>query len=375
MTRLDRTLEGWDGELLRLEKRIGVRLTALVVSLVLLILGGLYASENFTPLNFGEDYARLSENPFDFSRPNRLHYRLLSPLLGYLLHLRGNLFPILTHGASLLFLATIYASLRRRSFRAVDALGIAFMMAFSINVLGEIHFPGTTDPVSYLFLLWALINLERPFVWGACFSLALLNHEANFFALPGLLLLALSKKDGNKDRVAVAMAAVAACIPWIIVRLALARTLRSEVPFSTSYYFSRANLASNLGAIAPTVWVGIFSAYKLAWFFPLAAILLHLRSGEKSRALLLTVIVMCATAQLAFGWDITRLMGLAFPAVLLGAETLRDLWGEEAFRRRMWTLLLLNLLVPQATAWGNHIITFHPLPYTILVQYVFRMPL
>jgi hypothetical protein len=375
MVRLEQILEGWNDELNRAEKRIGAPLTGTLVSFVLMILGGLYASENILPLNFGQVYAALSENPFDFRNPSSLHFRIFSPVLGYILLLRGNLFPILTHGASLIFLTTIYVHLRRRSFKAVDALGFTFMMAFSINVLNEIHFPGTTDPVSYLLILWTILNLRKPVVWGVCFALALANHEANLFALPWLLLMVLMENSRTKERIAAIFTLALACIPGIMLRIALSKAINSSLPFSADFYFSKSNLLMNMREILPTLWLGIFSAYKLAWFFPLAAIMIHIHSGEKGRAFVLTAIVICAMAQVFFAKDITRLMGLAFPAVLLGAQSVRAKWGEDAFRIRMWGLLLLNLLVPQATAWGNQIIIFYPLPYTMFVQYFFGLPL
>jgi len=371
----DRTINNWNGELHRAEARLGVVFTGVALSFLLMILGGLYASENVLPLNFGQEYARLSQNPFDFQNPNRLHYRILSPLIGYVLFLRGNLFVILTHGASLVFLVTIYVHFRRKSYEPIEALIFSFMMAFSINVLNEIHFPGTTDPVSYLFLLWAILNIKKPVVWGACFCVALLNHEANFFALPWLVFMALMKNKGSRDRFLGILVGIAACLPWFAVRMVLSRAISSDIPFSAGYYLSFANITRNLEQIFPTLWVGIFSAYKLAWVFPFAAIMIYIRSGKKYNATLLVAIVFCAMAQLFFGWDVTRLMGLGFPAIVLGAEAVREKWGADNFRKWAWRLLFLNLLVPQATTWGDHIITFYPLPYTMLVQYFSGIPL
>jgi len=45
-------------------------------------------------------------------------------------------------------------------------------------------------------------------------------------------------------------------------------------------------------------------------------------------------------------YDISRLMCLAFPMILAGAEIMREKWGKEVFQRRLWLIILVNLFVP-----------------------------
>ena len=60
----------------------------------------------------------------------------------------------------------------------------------------------------------------------------------------------------------------------------------------------------------------------------------------------LGAVVAGALAQLLVAHDVSRLMGLAFPAVLKGAEFVRSERGEAASNRLLWSLILLDFLVP-----------------------------
>ena len=62
-------------------------------------------------------------------------------------------------------------------------------------------------------------------------------------------------------------------------------------------------------------------------------------------------------------------MGLAFPAIIIAAVEIRDYWGRDIFLRRIWILILLNLLVPQYFVGAGVQIPFLPLPLALFLKY------
>ncbi|MCE9616137.1 MAG: hypothetical protein K8T26_17835 [Lentisphaerae bacterium] len=357
------------------EQRLGLPALSLAVGAALMVFAGLYASENFVPLGFGANYARLATEPFRFDQPDILQYRLFAPVVAHYLGLRGNLFPILTHGASLLLLATLYAAARRRAWRPAEAAALAATMATSINVLGEVHFAGMTDPISYLGLLGALLA-KSALGYGLGLGLALLNHESNFFALPWLLACGLGAGHAPRERLMRLAAAAAAVGAFAAMRACLGRYITSDVPLAPGDYLRWSNIAPILNGLIPHLWLGVFAAYKLLWALPLLAGAYRWRCGARREAVWLALVVACALAQLLVAEDVTRLVGLAFPAILYGAVVLREQQGPERFARWMWRLLLFNLLVPTVEVFlGGRITPLYPLPVTILVQSLLGLPL
>lgn len=375
---LSRWVAGLDRRLVACERRLGRIGTALLVAAVGMLFAGLYASENFLPLGFGVNYSALAENPFEFDTPDLLQYRIFAPVIGYYLGLRGNLFPLLTHGVSLLVLAALYRVARRHAWSPAAALGLSACMATSIPVLGEVHFPGMTDPISYAFLLLAILARRRLWLFALAIAGAVLNHESNLFALPWLLAIDLiDMRPGARIRWIRLVAAGAALVPFVLVRAMLrAHIPPSSVALTPESYLVWSSILSNVRQVIPNAWFGVFCAFKLLWLLPAAAAAVLWRTGRRAPAAWLGLVVACALAQLAFAEDITRLTGLAFPAVLAGAVVLRRWMGEDRFPVALWGLLLVNLLVPTVAVFcAGRVTTLYPLPVTMFVQAVFGLPL
>jgi hypothetical protein len=91
--------------------------------------------------------------------------------------------------------------------------------------------------------------------------------------------------------------------------------------------------------------VGIFFAFKLLWFFPVYAAWRNLKTGNTAQMLIISSILIFTVAQLFIAYDITRMICLAFPAVLLSAEDVRSYWGKEKFISFSQKILLFNLLI------------------------------
>src|SRR5580700_10527141 len=71
------------------ERRFGIYGASFLFGLLLMGLACISTTSRWEPHFHGTAFSQLSENPFDLSQENALRFRILSPLLGYLLFMRG----------------------------------------------------------------------------------------------------------------------------------------------------------------------------------------------------------------------------------------------------------------------------------------------
>ena len=167
----------------KMELQIGLYPTAFLLNVALLGIAAIYVTPAFRTINLGAFYEILSINPFNFQASNPVQLRILTPLLAYLLFLRGPFFILLPLFIGMLFLTFIYIHYRKQSFTPIESLGMASLMAFSTPILFTLHFQGYTDTTSYLLLFLCLVFIKNP-IWPLFFALAVLNHYSNIFAAP-----------------------------------------------------------------------------------------------------------------------------------------------------------------------------------------------
>lgn len=340
-----------------LESRCGLAAAALILGGLLLGLAALESTPSLKPVNHGVLYARLSEAPLSFAEENWVQMRILMPLLGHVVHLRGRAFVVLPPVFAWLFLASVYWHYRRRRFGEAASLGLASMMAFSTPVLFPLYGAGYVDPASTLLLFWCFALPQRPVLRALLYGLALFNHESALFALPWMLLPA----DGE-GLVSRRMVLNAALCTLAVALLFLWRDWVSSqvaVRFSNEFYLHR--IGKNVRIIWELCPLGVFEAFRLFWVFPIYALLDSIARRERRQALWMAVVVGGASAQLLFGHDVSRLMGLAFPAILRGAERFRARQGEPALERFAWALVLLAFLVPAYEVRPPRVLRFWPL--------------
>jgi len=347
-----------------LELKCGRYATGLFLSVQLLLITFLYVTPSSGSVNFGVNYSRLSLNPLDFSRSEPLQNRILGPLVGHLIYLRGEHFVFLPILAGLLFLTLVYAYYRRDGFDVIDSLGMMCLMAFTTPVLFTLHFQGYTDTVSYLLILLCIINTETIY-WYILFALALLNHESNIFALPYLLWLAIYRKHTWKERGMVAIMSILSLIPMLAYQHWV--STNAKVLFSSDYYLNLGAIYNNVASIFDLMPIGIFMAFKLLWLLPIMAFTYLLREKNYCQALWFILVPTLACGQLLIARDTSRLMGLAFPCILCGAKVMRDQVGKDLFKRKLWILIGLNLLVPTYYVGSGSMVPFWPLPVTAMM--------
>ena len=351
------------------ELRCGPRGAAALWAALLIAIAAVYVTPAFEGVNHGASYTQLANSPFTPStRCNVFQSRILTPAVAHVLGFTGGryiLFPLLM-GAMLL--ALVYAAFRREHFKPTECLAAAALIAFSSPLLFLLHFPGYTDTTTYVLIYGALLCAARPLVWPVLFAAAALNHESALFLLPWLMLSVLTGRPGWMK----------GAIGFLLLGTLLAGVhgYRSEIQrlcpaaFSADTFLVGARIATNLRRIATFVPWGVFEAFKLFWILPLTAAAALWTRGRKVETLLLTLPVLSALGQLPLATDTSRLMGLAFPAVLLSLEPLREAWGT-SFSRRVWMLIFVNFLVPQYYVGQHLAIYFIPLPVSLVMRFLF----
>ncbi|MBL0049891.1 MAG: hypothetical protein IPP32_17550 [Bacteroidetes bacterium] len=329
--------------LLKLESKTSLFFCSLLVGLLFLGLAMLYAQPLFNSMYHGSVFARMSTAPFDFTQNYALQNRILGPLLGYLLFLRGDLFYLLPLMFTFFFLSAIYYFQRKNDCSPLVALLYVAIIAFSSLVLIPLFSPGYTDPISFFFIFLAFQFAQKSPQKSAIFyALALLNHENCAFLFPALLLYSMSFKTTYFSTL---LTYFCALLPLMAFRMWVASEIEPE--YSLAFYFSDENLEA-----CASVWnkipAGIFFCFKLSWIFPLLGMMYAFKNKEKWLGLSLLSLLLVPLLQYLIAYDITRMMCIAFPAVLLSLQKLQKEWGNKKFIQFAATILLLNFLIPSA---------------------------
>lgn len=136
-------------------------------------------------LGFGSQWQVMSERPFDFY--GQLPHRWLAPLLAWVMGLGGDSWVHFTRGLSVLLLAMVYLTCRRRGALAIDAaLVVVAVAVISPNQMYKQVWVGYPDALAYALCFGNLLLAGRPIAFWALFFLNLNNHELAVFLLPWL---------------------------------------------------------------------------------------------------------------------------------------------------------------------------------------------
>jgi len=368
---VDHALNALSNFLIRLESRFGLALTSFILSLILVCTAAIYVQPVFTVLFHGLGFSDLSSHPFDFSRVNDLQYRILGPLLGYLFFLRGDLFFILPLIFIILFPATVYFSYRKKNSVHLDAFFPACFISFSCVILIPLVGPGYTDVITWFFIFHAFNSAKKIVLSSLFFSLALLNHESSLALLPALILFSfLQKKSGF---VKILLCYLLAIIPHLVYRQYVDANIIPR--YSISFYLSEVNIYFVMSHLVMYFPAAVFYAFKLWWIFPLC---FAVWSFARKKFLQFSVIVsiICGGFMLTFiGYDYTRMVVIAFPAVLISHEWFKEILEVKKLRKLTFIIIVLNFLVLQyhfnfdgaqpMFPWALNVISTHfgiPLP-------------
>jgi hypothetical protein len=341
----------------------------LLVGATLLGLASLYVTPATRCINHGCLYAELADSPWGSHPSNPLRLRWLSPFVAHYLGLTGGRYIMLPLLVLLAFLAGVYAWSRSNGYRLSASVGMTAAMASTMPVVFTLHFQGYADAMSWLLLLAAMASIRRPWLWPLAMGAAILNHESTIAALPAMVLLCWARRPGLRSALVGTTAAIAIVVVCMKLRSAV---LPGSVgsAYVTSYYLNVENVRFCLMQTVKLMPLGAFMAFKLLWYLPLAAIFVHIQARRWLEALAILGFIAGASSLMLVAGDTTRLFVQAFPAILLGADGLKDHLGEIAFERLLWKLVLFGLLVPTFFIAWEAIIPFLPLPVTWLFEHV-----
>ncbi len=342
-----------DNFVLRGEARWGRYGFGIAVTFLLMVAAALYVEPAIECVVLGKSYAQLASHPFHFNDENIVAYRILTPLISYLLGLRGELIIITNLLFAAVLIGWVYFHFRRHAPRPGDALAAAGVITFSLVTLTTLRYGGYTDSATYLiiFLMWKF--RRRRFLFYVLFLLGLLNRESILFLIPWFVLLR-APHSGSKMKLA-SDAAVGFGIT--ILLYALFRQWASshyEVGFTWSYYLEplRHNPFYWFGKSFTCLRVGFFSVFKLLWLFPILAGFSLWQRKERRDVYSMLLLFGCSFAQLFVAFDSSRMLTMSFPVMLIALE---HLFRHNPFRFRElfgW-VFAANLIVPQLYTANN----------------------
>jgi hypothetical protein len=353
--------------LLFLEQKLGLYFAALVIALILLFIAAIYVTPALAPMQLGRGYAKLSENPFDFSEQNNLRFRILTPLLAFCIGLRGSLYIIFPLIISLTFLSTIYFNFRKKQ-SPLESILITMLICFSSPILFLLHFAGYVDITSYLLIFLITIFIKKPLGWIPLLCLLIFNHDSNIFIIPFVLYL---YHINTINKYKTLLYGLASVVTVLVLYYIYRNYINETSPVEYNFEMYRSNIYENLKAIFPYFTVGFFYSFKLFWIFPIVAFYYYLKEKNMQQLLLYSLIIVCALSQLIVASDTSRLIGLAFPIILFASSKVKEEWGKELFIKRTFYLIVLNFLVPQFYVGQSVMIRFYPLPSSIILKYFF----
>lgn len=348
-------LEQWLGHL---EGRYGRWLVAALVGLGCMALAAVYVRPATVPISLGLDYAELARDPFSTTNPNG--YRILTPLVAYLLGLRGNAIQVLNLIVAWLLLVFIYREMRRLGHGTTLALGTTLLVGLSMPTLFTIHVAGYTDSTTYLFVVLMLGARSRPWLYWSLFFVGLLNRESIAFLVPFFVVLSFDSMAAVRRSWWQALLGVGASL-LLYLALRYAMSLRLEARHSLAYYLGPLTKDPLywLRKTAPSYYAGFFSAFKLFWVVPAAAVYLAIMHRDWRDVLLLVAPVAGALAQTAIAVDTSRMVALSFPCLIIGVQVLLKYVVEPDLVAGLAGLLLVNWFVPQLYVTWDKIWVMH----------------
>ena len=355
---MDKIFKVVDSFIEKAEHRYGKVTIMLLIGCIFLLLAALVSTVNWQTSYHGNGFTRLSEHPFDLENENDLRYRILSPLLGYLLFLRGPLFKFFMLAVLALFFGFIYFFMRRDKYYPSESIGITALCVFSTLSFYQFYFPAYVDPLSFLLILFFMFFHRKTPINIILLSLMLFNHENTIFLFPFFYFLSVNGDFSTKNFIRISLYFFIAIVPYLIFRKII--SMHSIVEYDASYYFDSHNMEWSRQHVLPHLLSGIWQAFRLTWIFPLAAIIVDVYEKRYREIFLILVAVLFVLMQMVFAWDISRLVGMSFPIIIISAMRMKTFLGYRKFLLVTYSVLLINFFIP-AYCIG----ALDPIPYTL----------
>lgn len=357
--------------LARLEDRMGRWGAASVVAVLIMLLACLYVRPAINCSALGCLYQRMAEDPFTFIKGNYVAFRILTPLLSWLIGLRGELIMVTNNLIAGIFLATIYYYFRQRSFRRVEALISVVVFGFSLVTLTTIYYGGYCDSLTYLIVLLMWWHRSKRWLYFPLLLCGLLNREAIIFLLPWFVVVGFQE---HKRRLHWLLDSLLGYSLVAVIYILFRQLIMSqgEVPFDVNYYLEPL-LTDPLHWLArsyPWQGLGLFSVFKVNWLIPLYVAWMMWRDRQWGGLWALALILVPICSQLLIAYDSSRMLTLGFPMMLIALEYLHRI---DRTRFRGWVIPLLgfNFLIPQLYTALNIVEIMRSTPGNIISIWIF----
>jgi len=359
---------GLNDYLVNQENKRGRLAWTAILSAALVVAAILYARLDTQCAYLGQYYVQLAKNPFAFDENNPVSYRLLTPLLSWLIGLRGKGIILTNLLITGLLIGNVYSHYRKNSSQAGDAFLAAVIVTFSLVVLTSIYCGGYCDIMSYLliFLMWRFRE-NRPAFYGL-FLLGLLNRESVVFLIPWFVFLTIELDKSKKAKLldlivgfGLSLGAYYLFREWV--------GAHQQIQYSTERYlggFFRDPLAV-FRFTTGRQGLGLFTVFKALWVIPFLAAVSWVQRREYRQLVGVALLIAGAYAQLFIAQDTSRMFTLSFMVMFISLD---HLLKTDRFRLRTWAFwaVLFNLLVPQLYTAGNKIEVWHSLSTWALLQ-------
>ncbi len=341
---MDKIITTTDLFLEKIEQRYGRLSVSVLIGFLFLFSAALVTDIRLETFHHGNGFTRLSIHPFDFSLPNDLRYRILSPLLGYLLFFRGPAFKYFMLIVLAMFLAFIYFFRRNENSKPVAALLITALCAFSTLTFHQLYYPAYNDPLSYLLILIFLVYFKDRKAAMALLTLMLFNHENTIFLFPFLFFLSLSGNYSIGNILMISIRFIIAVFLYWMYREFISYHVKIE--YTASYYLDPNQMKWAQEHVLPNLLSGIFQAFRLFWIFPVAAITINIYEKRPIEIVLFILALSGVFAQFLVAYDISRLTGLAFPVIIISAIRTANFFGYKKFVVATMIIILANFFIP-----------------------------
>ncbi len=348
------------------EARFGRWGWVILLAFILMLAASIYVRPGTNYVGHGVHFEALSKNPLDLRNGNPLGYRIMTPLLAYLIGLRGRPFILLNLVFAAVMIGAVY-----RHFRAVtalkgDALFGTMCITFSSVILITIYYAGFCDALTYLAIFMAWRWRSRPPLFYLAFLVGALNHEGALFTLPWFVYLKLTESP-RKSRALLEMAVGFGVVlaAYFLFRNWLSSS--QEMGLSATAYLQPL-LTNPFGMIRKACqyyWLGLFTVFKALWVFPIVAAVAMWKDRRKGQVVGMIILMMCAASQLVVAYDSTRMFTLGFLVLIISLEYL---FRTDAYGFRQWApyVFLFNLFIPQLFTAGMIIEIMHSTPMNLL---------
>jgi hypothetical protein len=313
---------------------------------------------------FHATYAVLCRDPFTHDpvgEPQARH-RILGPLIAYAVGLRGDSGQLVLIAATFLFLVLFYLFVRRR-WDCEGATLFTALIATTPVVSTSQSWPGYSDILGEVAILVAMM-VSSPWLTGPILFVGMLGDERCIAAAPLVALWHVGIKTDRRPAVAFlirGLGSTVALMLWIAFYKWIESEFVRQMPDFDNDEF-KASIADGRFALNAVTYLpgGVYYALRSAWLFPALAVA---RGGEPGRGWLTIAVGVATAAALIPGAlvdDHSRCMAVAWPVVLIAADTVRRQTPEQ-FSLLVYVALVLNIVTPMYDVFARGFVLREPL--------------